>query len=259
MTDQELQQLRRDKWRINGQPVRTLDDARSFIESVGFCQLYPPRSSVLLPTLLGAWAGSDERLPNPQQAFADTRAREATELMVRLLRDHGAYEANLGDESNSLLMAASVFPYFYALVGERNPRQSPKAGARAPYSQLSCDAHEAIRALIELWSKLRITRVDYHPEQGASWDLLLRWAPEAVREGIQISLPEAVSAIVSKYFDGMVAAELAEVESFFGNFVSRSRIREAVNALLAARELSFVHVDSRTLIQIAAPKIAHRA
>ena len=201
MTDQELQQLRRDKWRINGQPVRTLDDARSFIESVGFCQLYPPRSSVLLPTLLGAWAGSDERLPNPQQAFADARAREATELMVRLLRDHGAYEANLGEESNSLLMAASVFPYFYALVGERNPRQSPKAGARAPYSQLACDAHEAIRrggpiskqqllttlgkgisgaaldrALIELWSKLRITRVDYHPEQGASWDLLLRWA-----------------------------------------------------------------------------------
>jgi 23S rRNA pseudouridine2605 synthase len=284
MTDQELQQLRRDKWRINGQPVRTLDDARSFIESVGFCQLYPPRSSVLLPTLLGAWAGSDERLPNPQQAFADARAREATELMVRLLRDHGAYEANLGEESNSLLMAASVFPYFYALVGERNPRQSPKAGARAPYSQLACDAHEAIRrggpiskqqllttlgkgisgaaldrALIELWSKLRITRVDYHPEQGASWDLLLRWAPEAVREGIQISLPEAVSAIVSKYFDGMVAAELAEVESFFGHFVSRSRIREAVNALLAARELSFVHVESRTLIQIAAPKIAHRA
>ena len=102
MTDQELQQLRRDKWRINGQPVRTLDDARSFIESVGFCQLYPPRSSVLLPTLLGAWAGSDERLPNPQQAFADARAREANtaaprdqQLDVRqahpcsLGRDHG--------------------------------------------------------------------------------------------------------------------------------------------------------------------------
>jgi len=284
MTEQELQQFRREKWRINNQPVRTLDDARSFIESVGFCQMYPSRPPLLLPTFIGAWVGSDDRLPNAQQAFADPRAREAMELMVRLLRDRAAYEANLTDENNSLLIAASVFPYFYALVGERNPRQSPKAGARSPYSQLACDAHEAIRrggpiskqhllttlgkgisgsaldrALIELWSKLRITRVDYSPEERTSWDLLTRWAPEAIREGIQISLPEAISALTSKYCDGVIAADQAELEAFFGSFISRSRIRDAVNALLAARELSFVHIGTRTLIQIAAPRVVHRA
>src|SRR5215470_1224257 len=284
MTDDELQALRREKWHINGRPVRTLEDARSFIESVGFCQMYPSRPPLLLPTFIGAWVGGDDLLPSVQQAFADARARDATELMVRQLRDRSAYEANFSDENNSLLIAATVFPYFYALVGERNPRQAPKAGARSPYSQLACDTHDAIRrggpiskqqllttlgkgisaaaldrALIELWSKLRITRVDYNPEEGASWDLLTRWAPEAVREGIQISVPEAISALISKYFDGVIAAEQAELESFFGKFVSRSRIREAVNALLAARELSFAHVGSRTLIQIAAPRVAHRA
>ena len=40
--------------------------------------------------------------------------------MVRLLRERSAYEANLLEENNGLLLAASVFPYFYALVGERN-------------------------------------------------------------------------------------------------------------------------------------------
>ena len=36
MTDLELEQLRQEKWRLNGKPVRTIEDARAFIESVGF-------------------------------------------------------------------------------------------------------------------------------------------------------------------------------------------------------------------------------
>src|SRR6266576_6529894 len=120
MTEQELDQLRREKWRLNGNPVRTLDEARAFIESVGFCLMYPLRPTLLLPTFIGAWSGSGERLPTQQHAFADPRATDATELMVRLLRDRSAYEANFLEENNAFLLAASIFPYFYALVGERN-------------------------------------------------------------------------------------------------------------------------------------------
>ena len=47
-----------------------------------------------------------------------------------------------------------------------------------------------------------------------------------------------------------------ELESFFGKFVARSRVREAVNALLAARELSFVHVNGRSMLQITPEKEA---
>jgi hypothetical protein len=49
----------------------------------------------------------------------------------------------------------------------------------------------------------------------------------------------------------VIAADEAELESFFGNFVARSKVREAVNALLAARELSFLPVGYRSLIQVA--------
>src|SRR5207248_1549762 len=191
----DLDQLRREKWHLNGSPLRTLDDARRFIESVGFCLMYPMRPPLLAPTFIGAWAGSDEQLPTQQHAFADPRAREAAELMVRLLRNHDAYEANLLEENNAFLVAGSLFPFFYALVGERNPKQAPKAGPRSEYSQLACDAFELIRragpiskqkmrdvlggsisfaaldhALGELWSRLRITRVDYNPAHGSSWD-----------------------------------------------------------------------------------------
>src|SRR5271156_5110081 len=267
MTEQDLQQLRREKWRLDGKAVRTIEAARAFVEGVGFCLMYPLRPSIPVPTFIGAFVGSDNRLPTWQHAYSDPRAQEATELMVRLLRERAAYEANMFDENSGLLVSASVFPYFYALVGDRNPKQTLLAGARSEYSQLVCDVFKVIRrdgpiskqklleavgggasapaldkSLGELWSRLRITRVDYKPGEGAVWDVLYRWSPDAVREGISLSVAEALSALISKYLDCVVAADQQELETFFGNFVPRSRIKEAVNPLLAARELSFVHL-----------------
>jgi 23S rRNA pseudouridine2605 synthase len=281
MTESELQQARLEKWHLAGNPVRTLDEGRTFMESVGFSLLYPLRSPLLVPTFVGAWVGADDRLPTQQHSFSDPRAGDAQELMVRLLRDRAAFEANLFDENNAFLVSASAFPFFYALVGERNPRQAPKPGSRSEYSQLACDAFEIVRrdgpisklklgeklggslsaaaldrGLLELWSRLRITRVDYNPDEGASWDVLYRWAPDAVREGIGFSVAEALSALLSKYLDCVVAADEQELESFFGIFVPRSRVKEAVKALLAAREFTFIHVGGRTLVQVAPPKAA---
>jgi len=283
MTDHDLNEVRREKWRLNGNPLRTLDEARSFIESVGFCLMYPVRPPVLAPTFIGAWAGSDEHLPAWQQAFADPRAEGATALMVRLLREHLAYEANVYGENNSLLIAASVFPYVYALVGERNPRQAPKLGDHSGYSELACDCYAAIerggpiskqkliatlgkgisvagvdKSLAELWSKLRITRVDYDPREGSVWDLLYRWAPDAVREGIELSIPAALSALISKYLDCVVAADQSELDNFFSYFAPRSRVKEAVNVLLTAREFEFIRIGKRSLIQIVPRKVMPR-
>jgi hypothetical protein len=281
MTDLELQQLRREKWRLDRKPIRTIEEARAFLEDVGFCLMYPRRPVLLVPTFIGAFVGADERLPEWQHAFKDPRATQATELMVRLLREKTAFEANVFEENNGFLVAASVFPYFYALMGERNPKQAPKAGSRSPYSALACDAFALIqregalskqklqealggsvslpaldKALTELWSKLRITRVDYDANEGSVWDLLYRWAADPVKEGVGLSVPEALSALVSKYVDCTVAVDQAEMEVFFGNFVARSKVKEAVNALLAARELSFVHVGGKSMLQITPEKVA---
>jgi Winged helix DNA-binding domain len=279
MTDLELAQQRREKWRLDGKPIRTIEEARAFLEEVGFCLMYPQRDVTLLPTFIGAFVGAVERLPDWKHAFADPRAAAATELMVRLLRERSAFEANLFAENNGLLVAATVFPYFYALIGERNPKQPPRPGTRSPYSQLACDAYALIhqdgpiskqklrerlggglstaaldKALAELWSKLRITRVDYSASGGSVWDPLYRWAPDAVKEGVGLSVPEALSALISKYLDSVVAIEQADLETFFGNLIARSKVKDAVNVLLAARELSFVHVAGKSMLQITPAK-----
>ncbi|HKU22315.1 MAG TPA: hypothetical protein VJQ50_14945 [Terriglobales bacterium] len=278
MTDRELQEARREKWRVAGNPARTLESLSEFLESVGFCLMYPQKPMPLVPTFLGAFTGQESQLPTCQTAFSDERAREATELMVRLLRQRAAYEANLFGENN-FLVAASVFSYFYALVGDRSPRRTPKAGVRSDYGELARDAFEVIRnhgpvsrqkllqvvgggvsaaaldhALGELWSKLRITRVDYDPRSGASWDALYRWSPEAVRQGINMSVAEGLSALISKYLDCAIAAEAPEVEDFFAHFVPRTKVKDALNALLSAREVDFVHIGHRSLLQVSPAK-----
>lgn len=288
MTEQELIHARRQKWHLGQPGIHTLEEAREFIESVGFCLMYPLPPVEMkspmppTPTFIGAYMGDDAKLPDWKQAFRYPEAAAATELMIRLLRDKAAYEANLFGETN-FLVSATVFPFFYGLVGDRNPRQVPKSGVRSEYSQLAQDAFEVIRgegaiskqrlceklggsvshaaldhALGELWSRLRITRVDYREGEGGIWDALYRYSPEAVREGMHISVGEALTALLSKYLDCMVAADQQELGDFFSHFIARSKVSEAISTLLAARELSFLPVGSRTCIQIAPPRVPRR-
>lgn len=277
MTDQELQQQRAHIWRLDGKPVRTIEDARSFLEKAGFCLMYPVRTLPLVPAFFAAYAGSAEGLSDAKHAFADPRAQEATDLMVRLLRERSAYEINLS-AGTDLIISAPLFPYFYALLSDRNPKAPPKTKAQGEVSLLAGKVFATIqqhgpatknqlrelvgheptdaaldRALGELWSILKITRVNYTASDGASWDVLYRWAPEAVKEGLNISAPEAITGLLSKYLESVVAATQEEMEQFFSHLVPRSKVREAINALLAARELSFIVIGTRTLIQMAPP------
>jgi hypothetical protein len=45
-----------------------------------------------------------------------------------------------------------------------------------------------------------------------------------------------------------------EVEEFFSTFIGRGRVREAINALLAAREFQFTHIGTRSMLHIPPPK-----
>jgi 23S rRNA pseudouridine2605 synthase len=275
MTEQELQHRRADLWRTNGHAIRTIEDAQAFLDSVGICLVYPVNSLPLVPSFFAAYCGTAESLPDARHAFADPRKEPTTELMVRLLHERRAYEINLLPES-SLLVAPALFPFVYALFGDRNPKAAPKTNRHGgKLSPLALKVFETIqkhgpitkkqlqelisreltsaaldRTLNELWSILRITRVNGRREGGASWDLLYRWSPQMMMEGSRISASEGISALLGKYLEAVVAATREEIENFFSHLASRSKVREAINALLATRGLSFVVVGERTLIHL---------
>ena len=121
--------------------MRTIEDAREFLESVGFCLMYPISSQdpgmrgsaeIVLPTFIGAVVGGDENLPTRQQAFADPRAHEATELAVRLLRERSAYEASVFGENN---FAGGRLGVPLLLRAGRGPQSAARNRARTARSR----------------------------------------------------------------------------------------------------------------------------
>src|SRR5216683_2707865 len=241
MTEQELQQQRSHKWRLDGERVQTLEQARAFVDDVGFCLMYPDRSLPFVPTFMGAFSGSAEHLPDTKHAFADPRSQQATDLMVRLLRERTAFEMSLSP-STDVIISAAIFPFFYALIGDRNPKAPPKLRSQgARISPLTINVFDALRQHGPL-SKEKLRELVGHEPSNA--------APDRVKEGAGISAPEAISALISKYLQTVVAAGQDDIEQLFSHLASRTKIRDAVNALLAARELSVLAIGTRTMVHL---------
>lgn len=274
MTELELQHLRREKWRLEGDPLRSLEDAREFVDSVGLCLMYPRRPMPLLPVFVAATIGSDQKLPTRKTAFSDPRAQHAEDLLMRLIRDKAAFEAQLQGET--LVVSPEIFAYYYALASDRKPKQPLRSRERGKASPLSEHVFRKLdesgplnrgqlqeqlggalsesgldRALQELWAALKITRTDHHPNTGDTWATYYHWAPDLVNEGVRISDVQALSALISKYLDGVVAATQEEIEGLFSAVTSRARVAEVVRALLAAREFAYTPSETRTLILVA--------
>jgi hypothetical protein len=76
---------------------------------------------------------------------------------------------------------------------------------------------------------------------------------------MHVSVAEALTALVSKYIDCVRAVPQDEVENFFSTQVGRARVREAINALQAGRELGFVHVGGKVMLQAADARPARGA
>src|SRR5439155_18827091 len=238
MTEQELQQRRRARWRVDGaRPVETIDAAAEFIAEMGLCLEFPVKPWVVAPTWMRACAGTEADLPLAAQAFRDPRLPRARELKTRLLRQRTAFEVRYQGETN-LLLSAEMFRFFYPLAGDRIPaREAATLGEKDKTSQLARDAYGVVQrkgpistrrlqtelggdvsetslvhALREMWARLRLARAEDSPGEAAVWDALYRWAPEAVEQGAAMSVPQGLSALVSKYLDAVIGAEAAEIE-----------------------------------------------
>jgi hypothetical protein len=49
----------------------------------------------------------------------------------------------------------------------------------------------------------------------------------------------------------MIAITAKDVEEFFAHFMPRAKVRDAINALLAAREFAIIHVGNRSMLTTA--------
>ena len=280
MTDLELQQLRREKWRLDGKPIRTIEQARAFLEDVGFCLMYPQASGA---------AGADvyRRVCGIGRSPAGMAACIQRSASGRGDRIDGAVAARArGVRSESVRREQRIsgrrrrcFLISMRWWASAIPSWRRRRDRALAYSALACDAFELIsrdgpiskqkiagsagRKRVAAGARWRAGRVvveaAHHARrlQGERRVGLGRALPLGAGRGEGgrgLSVQEALTALLSKYLDCVIAVEQADLEVFFGNFVARSKVKDAVNALLAARELSFVHVSGQSMLQITPEK-----
>ena len=282
-TAAQLAETRLKHWHQQGKALLTIENLRSWINTAGLV-LFAPRPQIAspAPSLVEAVLGA----PNPNPTVE--QIAEARSLLGRMVAEGLAVPLNLlGPGAGTVHAAApgdtpdfvastAVFSYVFTLRGDKAWKQPPATTGALKVSQLALATHEALsrrgpltaydlmsevgkevteaavlRALAELWTHLRALPLAQPDGAPALWELTSTRFTKQIKAGANAGQPSALSALISLYLGQAAVAAEDEVESFLSPLASRSRIRDVIHALLAARQLDTIAVEGRTMLHVA--------
>jgi hypothetical protein len=266
LNQQQLQFARAALWHQTAALV-TFDDAAAWLDEIGLC-LFLPRHTQLpapAPSFVEACSGAPAVTP-PPAAIAS-----ATELATRLIEERRAIPLNLlgaASEQPDFLVTPEILPWAAAVRGDRQWKTAP-AGRTAPIVMRTWEALDregemtaiqiqdrlgrelteaaVLRALIELWTNLRAMPI-YASGRPTRWTLFKNRCPEQLATAANTSQATALSVLLSIYLRSAVAATAEEAEIFLSPLTARSRIREVIHGMMAARQFNTMSVASQTLL-----------
>jgi 23S rRNA pseudouridine2605 synthase len=270
LTIEQLQAARAEKWRQKANPVLTLEDAETWIDSIGVSLFLPRKSQLQAPaaSFVEAVLGETNATPIP------AAIQNAFDLATRLFATEKATPLNLlgsTSEQPDFLISREALPYVFALRGDRDWKRGPRdkssplvietwkllkreGALTAPELQefLGREVTEAavLRALSELWTALRVLPV-YTAGEPTTWELFESRHQKAMQTGGGMAQATALSALVSLYLDSVIAATTDEIETFLSPLAPRSRIREVARGLAATQQLLTLPLGTQSLLHIA--------
>jgi hypothetical protein len=270
LTAEQLQAARREHWRQTQNPILTAEDAKQWLR-LHPLSLFLPRQAQLpapAPSFVEAVAGESNATP----PFAAVET--ATEILSGLTASGSVIPLNLlggAGEQPDFLAQPDVLPFIASLRGDRDWKSSPAGPSGRGVSPLILElwtllekdgamtagqAREklgreltesaVLRALDELWKRMRIVSVPQRAGQPALWEPLKLRHSQALATGSGTSQVTAISLLISTYLQSVYAASGEEVEIFLSPLVSRSRIREALRGLSATRQVQSLSMDAQT-------------
>lgn len=270
MTIEQLQAARAEKWRQKANPLLTIEDAETWIESTGVALFLPRKTQLHMPapSFVEAVLGETNATPAPaaiQQGF---------DLASRLFAAEKATPLNLlgaASEQPDFLVSPEAIPYVFALRGDRDWKRGPREKSSPLVIEswkllkregalttselqelLGREVTEAavLRALSELWTALRVLPV-YAAGGSTTWELFESRHQKAMQMGGGMAQATALSALISLYLDSAIAATSDEIEIFLSSLAPRSRIRGVVRGLEATRQLLTIPLGTQSLLHIA--------
>lgn len=223
--------------------VRTPEEARAFVEEMGFCHFWPIKG-VELPNLFHAIAGRVRPVPNEHDDpdiskcwgwkddaldkkwwyYGKLIGRRATLVSLALLPHFYALSPNCGsledylDEYASGTITAEAKNVYEALL-EHGPLDTVRLRQAARMSAESAKARFE-RALVELQVGLKVLPVGV-AEAGAwryafVYELLQRHFPDLPERAQEISRAQARRLLVQRYLDNVVMADRRTIAHVFG-------------------------------------------
>ncbi len=199
-------------------------------------------------------------------------------LVARMVAEGSVLPLNLlggpGDVPD-FVVSAQVFGFVFTLRGDKNWKQPPSTSGAVKVSPLALKVYEVLapgtamtaaelvgelgrevtenaisRALVELWGQMRVIPVLQQDGAAAIWELTSRRFTKPMKAGANAGQPTALSALISAYLAQVFAASEDEIQTFLSPLSARSRVRDALHGLTAARQLENVVLDGKTLLYI---------
>jgi len=281
-TAAQLAEARLKQWHQQGEALLTAENLRAWINAAGLV-LFAPRPQIVspAPSLVEAVVGAPNATPTIEQTA------EARSLLARLVAEGlavplnllgpalGTVHAGAPGDTPDFVASTAVFSYVFTLRGDKAWKQPPATAGAVKVSNLGLAIHEALsrrgalsaydlttevgkevteaavlRALGELWTHLRVLPLAQPDGAATLWELSSARFTKQIKAGANAGQPSALSALISLYLGQAVVAAEDEIESFLSPLAPRSRIRDVIHALLAARELDTVAVEGRTMLHV---------
>jgi hypothetical protein len=283
-TAAQLSSSRLKQWHQNGEALLTFENTRSWINAAGIA-LYIPRHAQLVtpaPSMVEAVLGS------PCAAPAVAQLEQSRELLVRLIAEGVAVPLNLfgspsgaGIDTPDFIVATAVLPYIFTLRGDKGWKVPPPTSGVNKVSPLALNTYNllaervkdaipglsasalatllgkevtesgVLRALTELWQHLRVLPIPQPDGQPTLWELTSARFTKQLKAGGNAGQPSALSALISLYLGQSLLATEDDIEIFLSPLAARSRVRDVIHALIAARQLETLVIDGKTCLHVA--------
>ena len=282
-TAAQLSTTRLKQWHQDGEALLTFENVRSWINAAGLA-LYNPRATQLpapAPSMVEAVLGASNAAPTPADA------EQPRTLLARLIAEGAAVPLNLlgsptgvGTDTPDFIAATAILPYIFTLRGDKSWKLPPSTSGASKVSPLALNTYTlltesakgatpglsasalatelgkevteaaVLRALTELWQHLRVLPIPQQDGAPTLWELTSARFTKQLKAGANAGQPTALSALVSLYLGQAVVATEAEIETFLSPLAARSRIRDVVHALIAARQLETIAVEGKTVLHV---------
>jgi len=283
VNEDEIQRQRAFNYRRTPERrVRTVEEARAFVEEVGFCHFWPIKG-IETPNLFHAIAGRVRSVPNQHHdpdlskswSWKDNALDKKWWHYGKLLR------------RRATLVSLDVLPYFYALsenygslddylqeyedgkltaeakaiyeaILENGPLDTVRLRREARMSAESAKSRFD-RALIELQMGLKVLPIGV-AHTGAwnyafTYELFQRWFPEVPEQARPIKRSKARRVLVQRYIDNVVATDRNMIAKVFHVLKWTSRdLERTIAALLEDGMVWEMGIEGRKDPQLASSR-----